>query len=200
MYLAFKRFMDMLISFIGLVILFPFLIIVGILIKIDSKGPIIFKQQRIGKNGKVFNIYKFRSMTVGAEQHGVYEAKNDVRVTRMGKLIRKLSIDELPQFINILKGDMSIIGPRPTLTYHPWKYEEYSDYQKKRFNLRPGVTGWAQVNGRKNVEWNERIELDVYYTENASVWFDIKIFFKTIFRILSMKDNFNEGKTVKEEK
>jgi lipopolysaccharide/colanic/teichoic acid biosynthesis glycosyltransferase len=136
-------------------------------------------------------------MTVGAEKHGVYEAKNDVRVTRIGKLIRKLSIDELPQFVNILKGDMSIIGPRPTLTYHPWKYEEYSYYQKKRFNLRPGVTGWAQVNGRKNVEWNDRIELDVYYTENVSVMFDIKNFIKTIFRILSMKDNFNEGKTVK---
>ena len=112
MYLYLNRFGDIFISFIGLLILSPFLFIVALLIKIDSKGPIIFKQKRIGKNGKVFSIYKFRSMTVGAEKHGVYEAKNDSRVTRIGKIIRKLSIDELPQFLNILKGDMSIIVPR----------------------------------------------------------------------------------------
>jgi len=197
MYLAFKRFMDILISFIGLVVLFPFLILIGLLIKIDSKGPIIFKQQRIGKNGKVFYIWKFRSMTLGAEKHGVYESKNDSRVTRIGRFIRKLSIDELPQLVNILKGDMSIIGPRPTLTYHPWKYEEYSDFQKHRFDLRPGVTGWAQVNGRKDVEWNQRIEYDVFYVNNISLWFDIKIFFKTILKVLLMKDNVNKEETVK---
>ena len=197
MYLYLKRFGDIFISFIGLLILSPFLFIVALLIKIDSKGPIIFKQKRIGKNGKVFSIYKFRSMTVGAEKHGVYEAKNDSRVTRIGKIIRKLSIDELPQFLNILKGDMSIIGPRPTLTYHPWNYEEYTDFQKQRFNLRPGVTGWAQVNGRKDVEWNKRIEYDVYYVKNVSLLFDIKIIIMTIFKVILMKDNLNKEQTVK---
>lgn len=196
MYTFFKRIGDIFFSIIGLLTLSPFLLVVSILIKIDSKGPVIFKQKRLGKNGNVFNIYKFRSMTVGAEKHGVYESKNDSRVTRVGKIIRKLSIDELPQFINILKGDMSIIGPRPTLTYHPWKYDEYSDFQKKRFNLRPGVTGWAQVNGRKDVQWNKRIEYDVFYVNNFSLWFDIKIIFKTIYKVLSMKNNFNSNETV----
>lgn len=196
MYLFFKRIGDILLSFFGLLVLSPVLIVVALLIKIDSKGPIIFKQKRLGKDGKVFNIYKFRSMSIGAEKHGVYESENDFRVTRVGKIIRKLSIDELPQFINILKGDMSVIGPRPTLTYHPWKYNEYTEFQKQRFILRPGVTGWAQVNGRKNVEWNERITFDVYYTENVSLWFDIKIIVKTIISIISAKDNFNKGKTV----
>ena len=197
MYLYLKRVGDIFISFIGLLMLSPFLLIVALLIKIDSKGPIIFKQRRIGKNGKEFNIYKFRSMTVGAEKHGVYESKNDSRVTRIGKIIRKLSIDELPQFVNILKGDMSIIGPRPTLTYHPWNYEEYTDFQKQRFNLRPGVTGWAQVNGRKDVEWNKRIEYDVYYVKNVSLLFDIKIIIMTIFKVILMKDNVNKEQTVK---
>ncbi len=199
MYKFFKRFMDIFISLIGLIVLFPFLLIVALVIKIDSKGPVFFKQDRIGKNGKVFKIYKFRSMTVGAEAQGVYETKGDTRVTRVGRVIRKLSIDELPQFINILKGDMSIIGPRPTLTYHPWDYSDYTDFQLKRFNLRPGVTGWAQVNGRKDVEWNKRIELDVYYVENISIWLDIKIFFKTVWNVLTFKDNLNVGNTVKED-
>lgn len=199
MYLFIKRVADIFLSIIGLIILLPILLVVSLLIKIDSKGPIIFKQKRIGKLGKIFNIYKFRSMTVGAEKYGVYESKNDSRVTRIGKIIRKLSIDELPQFINILKGDMSIVGPRPTLTYHPWKYEEYTDFQKERFNLRPGVTGWAQVNGRKDVEWNKRIEYDVYYVNNASILLDIKILFKTIFKVILMKDNINREQTVKKD-
>lgn len=188
---------DILVSLIGLLILSPFLIIIGIMIKIDSKGPVIFKQKRIGKDGKIFDILKLRSMAVDAEKQGVYESKNDVRVTRIGKIIRRLSIDELPQFINILKGDMSIIGPRPTLIYHPWKFDEYTDFQKKRFNVRPGVTGWAQVNGRKDVEWNRRIELDVYYVEHLTLWFDIKILLCTVYKVLLIKDNINKKITVK---
>src|SRR5690606_6203871 len=120
---------------------------------------IIFKQERLGENGKTFKIWKFRTMVIDAEKYGVYEAKHDSRVTRIGKILRKLSIDELPQLVNIIKGDMSIIGPRPALTYHPWTLEEYTNYQKKRMNVRPGVTGYAQIHGRKNVEWNERIKL-----------------------------------------
>ena len=125
-YRAVKRFLDVTASFLGLVLLFPLLLTVSILIKIDSRGPVIFRQKRIGRNGKVFEIYKFRSMCVGAEKtgSGVYSGKGDARVTRIGKILRATSIDELPQLLNILKGEMSFVGPRPPLTYHPWKCEE----------------------------------------------------------------------------
>ena len=198
-YFAIKRILDVIFSLLGLIILSPILLITAIAIKLESRGPIIFKQKRIGKDGVVFNIYKFRSMIVGAEKigTGVYSKKDDNRVTKVGKFIRMTSIDELPQLVNILKGEMSIIGPRPVLTYHPWKYEEYTKEQLKRFNVRPGVTGWAQVHGRKDVEWNERIKLDVYYVKNISFWLDIKIFFKTILQVLSMKDNVNRNETAK---
>lgn len=197
MYTKIKRLFDILISVILLIIFLPLFLIVGLLIKLESRGPIIFKQERLGKNGKTFKIWKFRTMVIDAEKYGVYEAKHDSRVTRIGKILRKLSIDELPQLVNIIKGDMSIIGPRPALTYHPWTLEEYTNYQKKRMNVRPGVTGYAQIHGRKNVEWNERIKLDVFYVENISFLLDFKIFIKTITKVLTMKDNFNEFETLK---
>lgn len=201
-YLKIKRILDVIFSIIGIIVLSPVLLIVSILIKLTSKGPVIFKQQRIGKDGKVFNIYKFRSMVVGAEKMGtgVYSPKGDSRVTKVGKFIRMTSIDELPQLLNILKGEMSFIGPRPVLTYHPWKYEEYTEEQLKRFEVRPGVTGWAQIHGRKDVEWHNRIELDVEYVNNISFKLDIKIFFKTIYQVLSMKDNVNKEETSKKDK
>lgn len=193
-----KRFFDILLSFILLVIALPFLVLIAIAVKIDSKGPVIFKQQRIGKGGKVFNIYKFRSMCVGAEKtgSGVYSGKGDARVTRVGKILRATSLDEVPQLINVLKGDMSFIGPRPPLTYHPWPIEEYTEEQKKMFNVRPGITGWAQVHGRKDVEWNKRIELNVWYVEHVSMWLDIKIVFTTVFKVFTNADNENKGATV----
>lgn len=190
-----KRFFDILISLVGLLITSPILILTAIAIKIESPGPIIFKQERLGRNGKVFKIYKFRSMCLDAEKAGVYEKKGDSRVTRVGNIIRKTSIDELPQFVNILKGEMSLIGPRPALTYHPWDFEEYTPQQKKMFNVRPGITGWAQVNGRKAVEWPRRIELNVEYVENISFMLDLKIFFQTIFKVLRMEDNLNVKET-----
>ncbi len=194
-YKAVKRILDIVVSFTGIIICLPLLLLVAVLIKLESKGPVIFKQDRLGLNGKIFKIYKFRSMCVGAEQGGVYEKKQDARVTRVGKLIRKTSIDELPQFFNIIKGDMSLIGPRPTLTYHPWPLEQYTPEQKKRFSVRPGVTGWAQVNGRKDVPWEKRIELDVAYVDNLSLLFELKILVKTIFKVLAMKDNVNTAET-----
>lgn len=199
LYLIFKRIIDIICSILGLIILIPVFLIVSIAIKIESKGPVIFKQKRIGKDGKVFEIYKFRSMVVGAEKMGtgVYSKKGDTRVTKVGKFIRATSIDELPQLLNILKGEMSFIGPRPVLTYHPWKYDEYTEEQKKRFLLRPGVTGWAQIHGRKDVEWNNRIKLDLEYVENISLKLDIKIFLKTIYQVISMKDNVNKEETAK---
>lgn len=192
-----KRFLDFLLALIGLVVLIFPMIIVGLMIKLDSKGPIIFKQDRIGYKGKIYKMYKFRSMCVDAEKGGVYSDNKDTRITRIGKFIRATSIDELPQLINILKGDMALIGFRSPLTYHPWKWDEYTEEQKKMFNVRPGITGWAQVNGRKTVEWNKRIELNIWYAENISFLLDLKIFFMTIFKVLVNADNENIGKTVK---
>ena len=197
-YRAVKRFLDVTASFLGLVLLSPLLLAVSILIKIDSRGPVIFRQKRIGRNGKVYEIYKFRSMCVGAEKtgSGVYSGKGDARVTRIGKILRATSIDELPQLLNILKGEMSFVGPRPPLTYHPWKYEENTDSQKRMFEVRPGITGWAQVNGRKDVEWHKRIELNVWYVDHMSLLLDIKIMFMTAFKVLTNADNENSGATV----
>ena len=194
----FKRFFDILLSLIGIIVAAIPMLIIAIIIKIDSKGPVIFKQKRIGKNGKVFNIYKFRSMCVGAEKtgSGVYSGKGDKRVTKVGKILRATSLDEIPQFFNLLKGDMSFIGPRPPLTYHPWEWDKYTKEQKRMFEVRPGITGWAQVHGRKDVEWNKRIELNVWYVDHVSLWLDIKILFMTVGKVFTNADNENTKATV----
>lgn len=194
----FKRFFDILIALLGLIIAAIPMLFIAIAIKLNSKGPVIFKQERVGKKGKVFKIYKFRSMCVGAEQtgSGVYSGKGDARVTKVGKILRATSLDELPQFFNLLKGDMSLVGPRPPLTYHPWTWDKYTDEQKRMFDVRPGITGWAQVNGRKDVEWNKRIKLNVWYVDHVSLWLDIKILFKTVAKVFSNADNENTGATV----
>ena len=194
----FKRVIDIFISLVGLIILSIPMLIIAIAIKCDSNGPVIFKQERVGKKGNVFKIYKFRSMCVGAEKtgSGVYSGKGDARVTKVGKILRATSLDELPQFFNLLKGDMSLVGPRPPLTYHPWTWDKYTDEQKRMFDVRPGITGWAQVNGRKDVEWNKRIKLNVWYVDHVSLWLDIKILFKTVAKVFSNADNENTGATV----
>lgn len=196
-----KRVFDIILALMGITIAFIPMLIIALAIKIDSKGPVLFKQERIGKKGKIFKILKFRSMCVGAEKtgSGVYSGKGDTRVTKVGKLLRATSLDELPQFFNVLVGHMSFIGPRPPLTYHPWTIEKYTEQQFKMFNVRPGITGWAQVNGRKEVEWNRRIELNVWYVENISLWLDIKILFMTVFKVFTNANNQNVGTTVKTE-
>lgn len=195
-----KRFLDIVLSLFIIIFFSPVLLLLAILVKLDSPGPVVFKQQRLGLNGKEFTMYKYRSMCVNAESQGtgVYSDSGDPRVTRIGKILRATSADELPQAFNILKGDMSFIGPRPPLTYHPWKLEEYTEHQRRMFEMRPGITGWAQVNGRKVVEWNKRIDLNVWYIDNASFLLDVKIFFMTIFKIFANDDNSNVGKTVVE--
>ena len=179
-----KRLIDTVLSLIALVILSPLLLITALSVKISSPGPVLFKQQRLGLHGKVFTIYKFRSMSDGAEHtgSGVYSGKGDPRVTKVGKLIRATSIDELPQLINIIVGDMAIVGPRPPLTYHPWPVEQYTEEQLHMFDVRPGITGWAQVNGlRGDTSIEKRIDYDVYYIENWTLALDIRILIMTAF-------------------
>lgn len=198
MYAAFKRCCDVVFALILFIILIPLLICTAVAIKLESKGPALFIQERVGRGAKVFKIYKFRSMCVGAEHTGtgVYSGADDVRVTKVGRIIRALSIDELPQLLNIIKGDMSFIGPRPPLTYHPWEISEYTPFQLRMFEVRPGITGWAQVNGRKEVEWHERIRLNVWYVDHMSLALDVKILFMTFFKVLKNEDNVNTGETL----
>ena len=193
-----KRAIDTALSVFALIILSPLLLITALAIKLTSPGPVLFKQQRLGLHGKEFTIYKFRSMTDGAEHtgSGVYSEKGDPRVTGVGRFIRATSIDELPQLFNIIKGDMAIVGPRPPLTYHPWPLDQYTEEQRHMFDVRPGITGWAQVNGRKTVEWPHRIELSVYYARNLTIVFDIKILALTFLKVLRNEDNENIGATV----
>jgi len=192
--LVFKRAFDFVGSIIGLVILSPLFIIIAVIIKLTSKGPILFIQQRVGKDGKVFDFYKFRSMR-GSEEDDVLRKKkmlefmksenvqgdvkviNDLRVTWIGKIIRKLSIDELPQLINVVKGDMSLVGPRPALLY---EYENFYEWQKRRFEVLPGCTGVWQVYGRGNVSFKDSVLLDLYYINNMSPWLDLQLVLKTI--------------------
>lgn len=192
----FKRFFDIVLALIGIVIGAIPMLIVALLVKLDSPGPVLFKQDRLGKDGKTFKMYKFRSMCVGAEKGGVYSDNKDSRVTKVGKIIRATSLDELPQFFNVLFGHMSFIGPRPPLTYHPWPLEEYTPQQRRMFEVRPGITGWTQTHGRKDVEWHRRIELNVWYVDHVSLWLDIKILFLTVFKVLTAADNENKGATV----
>lgn len=192
-----KRAIDMVLSLLALVILSPLFAITALAVKLDSSGPVLFRQQRLGLHGMEFTIYKFRSMSVGAEHtgSGVYSESGDPRVTAVGRIIRATSIDELPQLVNIIRGDMAIVGPRPPLTYHPWPIESYTEQQLHMFDVRPGVTGWAQVHGRKSVEWHERIRLNVWYAENVSFLLDVRIILMTVLKVLRNDDNVNTGAT-----
>ena len=189
----------LLLSFLALVLLSPVFLVTALAVLLESGRPVIFRQDRIGYKGKVFRMYKFRSMVQNAEHtgSGVYSEEGDERVTKVGRVLRALSIDELPQVINIIKGDMSLIGPRPPLTYHPWTIDKYTTEQLHMFDVRPGITGWAQINGRKAVEWHRRIELNNWYVDHLSFPLDCKILFTTVYKVLSRADNVNKGSTVK---
>lgn len=182
-----KRIFDFFGSLIGIIILLPLLLIISIIIKINSKGPVLFKQKRLGENGKLFNIFKFRTMVIGAEKKGngiFVKTEDDNRITTIGKFLRAASLDELPQLLNVIKGDMSLVGPRPPLLYHPYEYGNYSSVQKERFKMKPGITGLAQVKVRNSVPWDKRIILDVEYVDNFSICLDFKIILLTIKSIL----------------
>jgi exopolysaccharide biosynthesis polyprenyl glycosylphosphotransferase len=182
-----KRVFDVLFVVIVSIIISPLLLAVSLGVKFSSPGPIIYKQERVGENGRVFEIYKFRSMTTENEyiDDQKWTQKDDPRITTFGKFIRKTSIDELPQFYNILKGDMSLIGPRPERPYFVRKFRESVPKYMMKHHVRPGMAGWAQINGyRGNTSIVKRIEYDIFYVENWSIWLDIKIFLKTIPMLL----------------
>lgn len=193
-----KRFFDVLLCLIALVILAPLWLIIAIAIKCDSKGPVFFKQERRTKNGRIFTMYKFRSMVVDAESKGtgLFNYENDPRVTRVGRLLRISSVDELPQLLNVIKGDLSIVGPRPCVTYELGDFETLNKKYKKRFEVRGGITGLAQVKGRNENSWDEKIIYDNQYIEQfkkQGVWLDIKILFATVAKVLKKQDIY-EGK------
>lgn len=199
-YVVTKRTIDIVGSLTGIIILFPLFLLVAVCIKIEArKDPIIFSQLRVGKNGKCFKIYKFRSMVRDAEEKltellhrndvkgHMFKMKKDPRITKVGKFIRKTSIDELPQLINILIGQMSFVGPRPPL---PREVKEYTEYERQRLLIIPGCTGLWQISGRSNLDFNHMLELDLKYINNRTIWFDIKIIVKTIFVLFNSKDAY----------
>lgn len=193
-----KRLIDTVLSLIALVILSPLLLITALAVKISSPGPVLFKQQRLGLHGKVFTIYKFRSMTDGAEHtgSGVYSGKGDARVTKVGKIIRATSIDELPQLINIIVGDMAIIGPAPAADLPSLAGGAYTEEQFHMFDVRPGITGWAQVHGRNGRRVARAYQDERLVYAHVSLPLDIKILFMTVFKVLRNEDNVNTGATV----
>lgn len=198
-YKFFKRVIDVVCSLAGLLLLSPVLIIVSILIKLESDGPIIFSQDRIGYKGQKFKMYKFRSMVVNAEElkkklaeqnemsGPMFKMKNDPRVTKVGKFIRKTSIDELPQLINILKGEMSLVGPRPSL---PKEVKEFKLWMMERLEVKPGLTCYWQVSGRNDIDFEDWMKLDIKYVRERSFWLDIKLIFKTFFMLFGDEHAF----------
>ena len=181
-----KVILDKVFSIIVLILLFPLFLIIGVLIKLDSKGPVFFVQKRAGKDGKIFKAYKLRTMVNNAVEMGLgYEiAKDDSRITRVGKHLR-WGIDELPQLLNVFRGEMSMVGPRPTL---PHQIEKYSEREKRRLEIKPGITGWALINGRNKLTWPERIKLDIWYIDHWSIWLDLKILLKTVWVVIFKRE------------
>ncbi len=192
-----KRLFDVTAALLGILVLFPFLFVVGLLVKTTSKGPVFFRQQRVGYHGRPFGLYKFRSMVQDAEElklkmlsqsqrkGPLFKIKDDPRITPLGKFLRAWSLDELPQLINVLKGDMSLVGPRPHL---PNEVAQYAQHQKMLLTIKPGITGMAQVNGRSGLDFEDEVRFDLYYIENWSLWLDITILFKTA-KVVFLRDN-----------
>lgn len=186
---AVKRAIDIVCSGIGLIVLSPILVIAAILIRKNLGSPIFFTQDRIGKDGKVFKMIKFRTMLDATDKYG-NQLPDEERLTSFGKLLRSTSIDELPELVNVFLGDMSLVGPRPLLV----EYKElYSKEQWRRHEVRPGITGWAQINGRNNISWNEKFKLDVWYVDNESLFIDIKIILATILKVIKRADINQDG-------
>lgn len=179
-----KRLFDLIISAIALLLLSPILAIVAEAVKIDSRGPALFRQDRLGLHGNVFKVLKFRTMVVGAGDGAVTSLRQDARITRVGGFLRKTSLDELPQLWNVLWGDMSLVGPRPDRVF---RLPTYTEHQKQRLNVRPGVTGLAQVSGRNEIPWEKRYDIDVFYVAKMSLWLDLIILAQSVVVVLGGK-------------
>jgi lipopolysaccharide/colanic/teichoic acid biosynthesis glycosyltransferase len=173
-----NRVVDAALGGLGLALTSPLLGVAALAIKLDDSGPVFYRQRRVGRNGEEFELLKLRTMEVGAEKKGARFAVNegDPRITRVGRVLRRLSLDEVPQLWNVVRGDMSLVGPRPTLAY---QVDRYTPRQRRRLEVRPGITGWAQIHGRARLPWEDRIELDVWYVEHRSPWLDLKILVRT---------------------
>ncbi|MDP2637116.1 MAG: sugar transferase [bacterium] len=182
-----KRQMDFWASAFALVALLPFFLVIAVLIKLDSLGPVFFRYERVGKDGKSFRPFKFRTMEEGSIEKGLKYtiAKKDQRITRVGSFLRKYGIDELPQLINVLLGEMSLVGPRPTFKY---QVDHYDEFQKKRLLVKPGMVGWALIHGRNRLSWEERIRYDVWYIEHWCLWLDFLIILKSFYVILIKRE------------
>lgn len=190
-----KRTFDIVAALGGLIVFSPIIIVVAILVRVNLGSPILFTQDRVGKNNKIFKMMKFRTMKDGVDKYGKLLPDSE-RLTNFGKILRSTSLDELPELINILKGDMSLIGPRPLLIeYLPL----YSEEQKRRHNVLPGLTGWAQVNGRNSISWGEKFKLDVYYVDNWSIGLDLKIFFLTFYKLFNREGINQDGESTVED-
>lgn len=187
--LVIKRIIDFLASFFGLLVVFPVILVVAILVKLTSKGPIFFCQDRVGKDAEIFKLYKFRTMIPNAVNMGagLSTGANDSRITPIGKFLRKSSLDELPQLFNVLKGDISFVGPRPTVPQH---LDYYGEFEHRRLEMKPGVTGLAMVKGRNRNPWSVRIKYDVEYVDNFNLWWDLKILVLTVWVVLSGRDTY----------
>jgi lipopolysaccharide/colanic/teichoic acid biosynthesis glycosyltransferase len=174
-----NRALDLLIATLALAILSPLLVLCAIAIKLDSRGPVLYRQRRVGRDGRPFELCKLRTMVVDAESQGagLYIEDRDPRITRVGRLLRRFSLDELPNLLNVLAGELAIVGPRPTVQA---QVDRYTDHQRRRLEVRPGITGWAQVNGRTSLSWPKRIELDVWYVDNRSLALDLRILARTV--------------------
>jgi len=173
-----SRALDLLVASLGLTIAAPLLALAAILIKLESRGPVFYRQRRVGQAGEPFELWKLRTMVPGAESMGagIYVVEGDPRITRTGRLLRRFSLDELPNLVNVLRGEMAVVGPRPTVQE---QVDRYTERQRRRLEVKPGITGWAQVNGRTSLPWPERIELDVWYVEHRSLRLDLKILART---------------------
>lgn len=186
-----KRLLDIVISATALILLSPFMLIIYLLVRINLGSPVFFLQERVGKDNKIFKMIKFRTMKNSTDKDGNLLSDNE-RLTKFGRFLRSFSIDELPELINILKGDMSLVGPRALLVQY---LEHYNSEQIRRHEVLPGLTGWAQINGRNSITWCEKFKLDVWYVDNWSLWLDVKIFFLTFWKVFK-REGINQSETV----
>jgi lipopolysaccharide/colanic/teichoic acid biosynthesis glycosyltransferase len=186
-----SRALDVLVASVGLVVTAPVMAAAALAIKLESRGPVFYRQRRVGQHGEPFELWKLRTMVPGAETMGagIYVVEGDARITRAGRLLRRFSLDELPNLVNVLRGEMAVVGPRPTVQE---QVDRYTERQRRRLDVKPGITGWAQVNGRTSLPWPERIELDVWYVEHRSLWLDLRILAKTARLLLSGRGLYSE--------